>query len=51
MAKEIAELETQKMKLSNVSRNQHRAIKSRVKRQRVYRNDPTSQIMNARSKE
>lgn len=34
-----------------INTEQSKAEKSRVKRQRIYRNDPASHIMNARDKE
>lgn len=34
-----------------INTEQSKAEKSRVKRQRIYRNDPASHIMNARGKE
>lgn len=55
MAKQRAELETWKIKLSNASRNQHsnkKMEKSKVKRYRGYIEQvPVFYIMNARNKE
>ena len=55
MAKQRAELETWKIKLSNASRNQHsnkKMEKSKVKRYRGYIEQvPVLYIMNARNKE